>query len=45
MPDKVVDASVVAAIAFDAAYLWVARELKCELLTFDERLARAARLG
>lgn len=28
--------------AYDAAYLWVARDLGCELLTFDERLARAA---
>jgi predicted nucleic acid-binding protein len=28
--------------AYDAAYLWVARDLECELLTFDQRLARAA---
>ena len=31
--------------AYDAAYLWLARRLKCELLTFDERLARAAEIG
>jgi len=29
--------------AYDAAYLWVARNLGCELLTFDRRLARAAK--
>ncbi len=28
--------------AYDAAYLWVARERNCELVTFDERLARPA---
>ncbi len=31
--------------AYDASYLWLARNLGCELLTFDERLARAARLA
>jgi predicted nucleic acid-binding protein len=30
-------------IVYDASYLWVARDLGCELLTFDARLARAAR--
>ena len=29
--------------AYDASYLWVAKSLGCELLTFDEQLARAAR--
>lgn len=29
--------------AYDAAYLWVAADLKCPLATFDERLADAAR--
>lgn len=28
--------------AFDAAYLWLAAELKCPLATFDEKLATAA---
>lgn len=28
--------------AYDAAYLWLARRLKCQLLTFDQRLARVA---
>ncbi|MFZ0890658.1 MAG: type II toxin-antitoxin system VapC family toxin [Candidatus Binataceae bacterium] len=28
--------------AYDAAYLWLARRLQCQLLTFDQRLARAA---
>jgi predicted nucleic acid-binding protein len=30
--------------AYDASYLWVAKSLGCELLTFDQRLARAARI-
>jgi len=29
--------------AYDASYLWVAKSLGCELLTFDEQLAHAAR--
>jgi predicted nucleic acid-binding protein len=29
---------------YDASYLWVARNLGCELVTFDQRLARAARV-
>ncbi len=28
--------------AYDAAYLWLAAELRCPLATFDEALARAA---
>lgn len=28
--------------AYDAAYLWLAAQLKCPLATFDEQLARAA---
>jgi predicted nucleic acid-binding protein len=27
---------------YDAAYLWLAAELKCPLATFDEKLAKAA---
>jgi predicted nucleic acid-binding protein len=27
---------------YDASYLWIARELGCELATFDRQLARAA---
>lgn len=30
--------------AYDAAYLWLAAELKCPLATFDEQLAQAAKL-
>lgn len=30
--------------AYDAAYLWLAAELKCPLATFDATLAQAARL-
>jgi len=30
--------------AYDAAYLWLAGRLDCPLVTFDERLARAARV-
>jgi predicted nucleic acid-binding protein len=29
--------------AYDAAYLWLAAELKCPLATFDDKLAAAAR--
>ncbi len=29
--------------AYDAAYLWLARSLRTELVTLDDRLARAAR--
>ncbi len=29
---------------YDASYLWLARRLGCELLTFDQRLARAAKV-
>ncbi len=28
--------------AYDAAYLWLAAELRCPLITFDEQLAQAA---
>ena len=28
--------------AYDAAYLWLAVDLRAPLLTFDQRLARAA---
>ena len=27
---------------YDACYLWLARLLKCELLTFDKKLAAAS---
>jgi len=27
---------------YDASYLWIAKTLGCELVTFDQRLARAA---
>ncbi|AEG91232.1 Hypothetical protein Rta_01680 [Ramlibacter tataouinensis TTB310] len=30
--------------AYDAAYLWLAADLKCPLATFDDRLAEAARV-
>ncbi len=29
--------------AYDASYLWLAREFQCELVTLDKRLATAAR--
>lgn len=29
--------------AYDAAYLWLAADLKCPLATFDDKLAVAAR--
>ncbi|MDP3414253.1 MAG: type II toxin-antitoxin system VapC family toxin, partial [Polaromonas sp.] len=29
--------------AYDAAYLWLAADLKCPLATFDDKLAAAAR--
>jgi predicted nucleic acid-binding protein len=30
--------------AYDASYLWLARELGCELVTLDRQLARAAEM-
>jgi len=30
--------------AYDAAYLWLAAELKCPLATFDDKLATAAKI-
>lgn len=42
--DEVVDLAQRQALsAYDAAYLWLARTLACELVTLDRRLDRAAR--
>jgi len=42
---KVIDASAIAGLtAYDASYLWVARQIGAELVTLDKELNRAAAL-